>query len=110
MEAEFERAVRSLRSSTAEGDTITGADILTVWREHCPAKEHHLIIRIGEAVVDALISLRAGQIAKGRARLCLLLAAMEQHTLDGGKWHLRAQTLLGMPPPPLHIHGQKFNT
>jgi hypothetical protein len=34
----------------------------------------------------------------------LLLAAMEQATLDGGKWEPRADTLIGLPHPPKHLY------
>jgi len=48
--------------------------------------------------------LRAGQTTKGMGRLALLLAALEQHVLDGGKWTHRAESILGMPPAPLHLY------
>ena len=31
-------------------------------------------------------------------------AAGEQHTLDGGKWTYRAETLLALPPAPTHLY------
>ena len=65
-----------------------------------PAKEHAWVVRISEAVLDAYIALRQGNVVRGTARLTLLLAAMEQSVLDEGKWNLRAATLLGMPPAP----------
>ena len=59
-------------------------------------------MRTSEAVLDAYLALRNGNVARGMARLALLLAAMEQSVLDEGKWNLRAATLLGMPPAPVH--------
>ena len=78
--------------------------LLAAWRENVPARGHALAVRVSEAVLDAYGALRQGQVTKGMARLCLLLAAIEQHTLDGGKWGHRAETLLGMPPAPLHLY------
>ena len=42
-----------------------------------PAKEQAWVVRISEAVLDAYIALRQGNVVRGMARLTLLLAAME---------------------------------
>ena len=65
------------------------------------AKDHAQIVGTAEAVLDADLSLRQGNVARGMARLALLLAAMEQSVLDEEKWNLRAATLLGLPSAPL---------
>ena len=65
------------------------------------AKDHAQIVGTAEAVLDADLSLRQGNVARGMARLALLLAAMEQSVLDEVKWNLRAATLLGLPPAPM---------
>ena len=62
------------------------------------------MIRVSEAILNAYCAVRASQLHKGMARLALLLAALEQHTLDGGKWTYRAETVLGMPPAPQHLY------
>ena len=46
-----------------------------------PAKEHAWVVRISEAVLDAYIALRQGNVVRGMARLTLLLAAMEESVL-----------------------------
>ena len=98
---EFEAAVASL-AALDPSEQLTGHIIQETWRNNVPAKEHAQIVRTSEAVLDAYLSLRQGNVARGMARLALLLAAMEQSVLDEGKWNLRAGTLLGMPPAPVH--------
>ena len=83
---------------------LPSQSIVDAWREHVPAREHALVMRVSEAILNAYCALRAGNIDKGKARLALLLAALEQHTLDGGKWAHRAETLLGLPPAPMHLY------
>ena len=36
------------------------------------------------------------------ARCALGIGALEQAVLDGGRWGMRAGTLAGLPPAPLH--------
>ena len=98
---EFEAAVASL-AALDPSEQLTGHIIQETWRDNVPAKEHAQIVRTSEAVLDAYLALRQGNVARGMARLALLLAAMEQSVLDEGKWNLRAGTLLGMPPAPVH--------
>ena len=98
---EFEAAVASL-AAIDPSEQLTGHIIQETWRNNVPAKEHAQIVRTSEAVLDAYLSLRQGNVARGMARLALLLAAMEQSVLDEGKWNLRAGTLLGMPPALVH--------
>ena len=98
---EFEKAVASL-AALDSNEKLTGHIIQETWRNSVPAKEHAQIVRTSEAVLDAYLALRNGNVARGMARLALLLAAMEQSVLDEGKWNLRAATLLGMPPAPVH--------
>ena len=98
---EFEAAVASL-AALDPSEQLTGHIIQETWRNNVPAKEHAQIVRTSEAVLDAYLALRQGNVARGMARLALLLAAMEQSVLDEGKWNLRAGTLLGMPPAPVH--------
>ena len=97
---EFEAAVKSLAAIDPH-EPLTGHIIQETWRNHVPAKEHAQIVRTSEAVLDAYLALRQGNVARGMARLALLLAAMEQSVLDEGKWNLRAATLLGLPPAPM---------
>ena len=101
---EFEEAVARLKQPEDPQGVLPSASIMEAWREHVPAREHALVVRVSEAVLSAYTALRSNQVAKGMARLALLLAALEQHTLDGGKWTYRAETLLGMPPAPMHLY------
>ena len=101
---EFEDAVRRLKAPEDPAAPLASTSITEAWREHVPAKEHALAARVSEAVLNAYCALRAGQTAKGMGRLALLLAALEQHVLDGGKWTHRAESILGMPPAPLHLY------
>ena len=100
---EFEAAVKSLAAIDPH-EPLTGHIIQETWRNHVPAKDHAQIVRTSEAVLDAYLALRQGNVARGMARLALLLAAMEQSVLDQGKWDLRAETLLGLPRAPLHSY------
>ena len=101
---EFEAAVKRLKTPDNMDAVLPSQSIVDAWREHVPAREHALVMRVSEAILNAYCALRAGQVEKGKARLALLLAALEQHTLDGGKWTHRAETLLGMPPAPMHLY------
>ena len=101
---EFEEAVARLKQPEDPQGVLPAASIMEAWREHVPARDHMLVVRVSEAVLSAYTALRSNQVAKGMARLALLLAALEQHTLDGGKWTYRAETLLGMPPAPMHLY------
>ncbi len=101
---EFEEAVRRLKAPEDTAAPLPATSIVEAWREHVPAKEHALAARVSEAILNAYCALRAGQTAKGMGRLALLLAALEQHVLDGGKWTHRAESILGMPPAPLHLY------
>lgn len=78
--------------------------LLQVWRETVPARESATIARVGEAVIDAYRQIRRGDPMRGAARLALLIGAMEQATLDNNRWQVRASTMLGMPPVPLHAY------
>lgn len=78
--------------------------LLGAWRETVPARDHATIARVGEAIIDAYRSIREGQPQRGAARLALLIGAMEQACLDGGRWGPRAQHLSGMPPVPLQVY------
>ena len=100
MVREFETAVKSLAVIVPQ-EPLTGHIIQETWRNRVPAKDHAQIVRTSEAVLDAYLALRQGNVARGMARLALLLAAMEQSVLDEGKWNLRAATLLGLPPAPI---------
>ena len=102
--AEFEAAVKRLKTPDNMDAVLPSQSIVDAWREHVPAREHALVMRVSEAILNAYCALRAGNIDKGKARLALLLAALEQHTLDGGKWAYRAEHLLGMPPAPQHLY------
>ena len=104
MVEKFEAAVKRLKMPESPDAVLPSPMIVEAWRGHVPAKEHHLVIRVSEAILNAYCALRAGQIEKGKARLALLLAALEQHTLDGGKWAYRAEHILGMPAPPQHLY------
>ena len=101
---EFEAAVKRLKMPENPDAVLPSQSIVDAWREHVPAREHALVMRVSEAILNAYCALRAGQVDKGKARLALLLAALEQHTLDGGKWAYRAEHLLGMPPAPQHLY------
>ena len=102
--AQFEAAVKRLKTPDNMEAVLPSQSIVDAWREHVPAREHALVMRVSEAILNAYCALRAGNIDKGKARLVLLLAALEQHTLDGGKWAYRAEHLLGMPPAPQHLY------
>ena len=102
--AEFEAAVKRLKMPENPDAVLPSQSIVDAWREHVPAREHALVMRVSEAILSAYCALRAGNVEKGKARLALLLAALEQHTLDGGKWAYRAEHLLGMPPAPQHLY------
>ena len=101
---EFEEAVARLKRPEEPGVLLPAQSLVDAWREHVPAREHALVVRVSEAVLSAYCAFRANQVPKGMARLALLLAALEQHTLDGGKWAHRAETLLGLPPAPMHLY------
>ena len=58
-------------------EKLTGHIIQETWRKNVPAKEQAWVVRISEAVLDAYIALRQGNVVRGMARLTLLLAAME---------------------------------
>jgi len=98
---EFDAACRRLAPQT--GPLTVGAR-LQVWRDHVPAREHHLAARMGEALLDAYGHLEAGRLHAGMGRIALTLAALEQSVLDAGKWPKRAETLIGLPPAPLHLY------
>ena len=80
---EFEAAVKRLKTPEDPDAVLPSQSIVDAWREHMPAREH--AIRVSETNLNAYCALRAGQVEKGKARFALLLAALDQHTLDGGK-------------------------
>jgi len=101
---EFEQCVTRLRPLGPGQTRPSDVDMLGAWREHVPLREHPLALKVGEAVMDAFLAIRRGEVDKGQARLALLMGALEQHTLDNGKWNARAETLLGMCPAPSHLY------
>jgi len=99
----FEDAiVRRAGGSTVEHSEQPHRQLLGVWRDTVPAKEHALAARTGEILCDVYRHLREGRTSHAAARVALAIGAMEQSVLDGGKWGLRAETLAALPPAPLH--------
>ena len=74
MVREFKSAVKSL-AVIDPNEKLTDHIIQETWRHHVPAKDHAQIVRTSEAVLDAYLCLRQGNVARGMARLALLLAA-----------------------------------
>ena len=95
-------------ANVAPGATAcdAAAHLLDVWRRVVPAKEHFLSARVGEAVVDAYRRIRVGDTEHGLARMALLLGSLEQAILDGGRWELRAESLVGLPPCQLAAYSR----
>lgn len=109
--AEFEKQVRLLAPTTPGVGLMPGQEaplpLQQVWRDHVPARDHHITARIGEALIDVYLNLRCGRTAHGMARIALLMAAMEQNVLDSrasNAWQQRAEHILGMPTCPLHLY------
>ena len=99
----FERqVVLAQGGSTHELAKMPHHALLGVWRETVPAKEHAMAARTGEILCDVYRHLREGRTPHALARTALALGALEQSVRDGGKWALRAGTLVGMPEAPLH--------
>ena len=103
---EFEECVTRLRPLAAGQSSPSDVDVLGAWRDHVPAREHPLALKMCEGILDAYLSIRRGEVHRGQARLALLLGAVEQSILDGGKWGARAETVLGMAPAPVHLYHQ----
>ena len=100
---EFELAiVRRAGGSTMEQTDLPHRRLLSTWRDTVPAKEHALAARMGETLADIYRHIREGRAEHAAARTALAIGALEQSVLDGGKWGLRAECLLGLPPAPLH--------
>ena len=105
---EFEKSVRVLAGtpdpSLAAQTLQSPLPLQAVWRDHVPARNHHLVARVGEALGEVYLNLRMGRVDHGMARIALLIASLEQSVQDNGRWEARAETLLGMPPCPLHLY------
>ena len=64
------------------------------------------VIRISEALIDVYMHVRQGKQTHALGRLALLLAAIEQASLDNGDWSVRAGTILGLPEPTFNEYSQ----
>jgi len=84
-----------------------GSRLLPVWRANVPARDHHLCARLGEALVDIYRLLDAGRAEHAQARTALAICCVEQVVRDFGKWSLRPESLLGLPPCPLQQYGSQ---
>ena len=98
----FERqVVLAQGGSTTDGAKAPHQALLGTWRDTVPAKEHALAARMGEVLCDVYRHMREGRTPHALARTALALGALEQSVRDGGKWPMRASTLVGLPEAPL---------
>ena len=105
---EFEALVR--RDAPAwDGSTdrpMTKEQLSRCWRRSAMIGTHQQVIRISEALVDVYMDVRQGKQTHALGRLSLLLAAIEQASLDNGDWNVRAATILGLPEPTFNEYSQ----
>ena len=62
--AEFQAAVKRLKMPESPDAVLPSPMIVEAWREHVPAKEHHLVIRVSEAILNAYCAFRAGPFSR----------------------------------------------
>ena len=105
---EFEAIVR--RDAPAwDGSTdgpMTKEQLNRCWRRSAMIGTHQQVIRISEALIDVYMHVRQGKQTHALGRLALLLAAIEQASLDNGDWNVRAGTILGLPEPTFNEYSQ----
>ena len=105
---EFEAIVR--RDAPAwDGSTdgpMTKEQLNRCWRRSAMIGTHQQVIRISEALIDVYMHVRQGKQTHALGRLALLLAAIEQASLDNGDWSVRAGTILGLPEPTFNEYSQ----
>ena len=105
---DFEAIVR--RDAPAwDGSTdgpMTKEQLNRCWRRSAMIGTHQQVIRISEALIDVYMHVRQGKQTHALGRLALLLAAIEQASLDNGDWNVRAGTILGLPEPTFNEYSQ----
>ena len=70
------------------------------WLEHrSRVQQFAAPVRWGWQTAGALDALLSGREEECKARLCLMLCALDQSSLDAGSWLLAAEMLLEPPPP-----------
>ena len=105
---EFEAIVRRDAPSW-DGSTdrpMTKEQLSRCWRRSAMIGTHQQVIRISEALIDVYMDVRQGKQARALGRVALLLAAIEQASLDNGDWNVRAATILGLPEPTFSDYSQ----
>ena len=80
---------------------LEGVNLTTrAWLEHRSRVQQFAgPVRWGWQTAGALDALLAGREEECKARLCLMLCALDQSALDGGSWLLASEMLLESPPP-----------
>jgi hypothetical protein len=85
---------------------MTKEQLSRCWRRSAMIGTHQQVIRISEALIDVYMDVRQGKQARALGRVALLLAAIEQASLDNGDWNVRAATILGLPEPTFSDYSQ----
>ena len=85
---------------------MTKEQLNRCWRRSAMIGTHQQVIRISEALIDVYMHVRQGKQTHALGRLALLLAAIEQASLDNGDWNVRAGTILGLPEPTFNEYSQ----
>ena len=103
--AKISSSVLRLMSEDFQGHTaapgLEGVNLTTrAWLEHRSRVQQFAgPVRWGWQTAGALDALLAGREEECKARLCLMLCALDQSALDGGSWLLASEMLLESPPP-----------
>ena len=103
--AKISSSVLRLMSEDFQGHTAApgpeGVNLTTrAWLEHRSRVQQFAgPVRWGWQTAGALDALLAGREEECKARLCLMLCALDQSALDGGSWLLASEMLLESPPP-----------
>ena len=85
---------------------MTKEQLNRCWRRSAMIGTHQQVIRISEALIHVYMHVRQGKQTHALGRLSLLLAAIEQASLDNGNWNVRAATILGLPEPTFSEYSQ----
>ena len=104
---EFDGAVARLSHRIGARGEATGrpsmAEVADAWRTNAPLADYRVLARVSECLLHVLGALRSGDSAAAEARVCLLLAGLDQAARDGGRWP-RAQLLTCTAEPPFTIY------
>ena len=105
---DFDDSVRRLshRIRTGANDQLDMDTIASTWRSHAPLAENRTLVRVSEALLHVLGALRSHDVQQAEARVCLLLAAIDQASRDKGVWG-RAQVIGCAPEPNFNLYKKR---